>query len=46
MPENAPPTDPVVAVEQRHLDASRAALKQLRDESLTLKAQGGNAVST
>ena len=46
MPENAPPTDPVVALEQRHLDASRAALKQMREESLTLKAQGGNAVST
>jgi len=48
MPENAPvpDSDPVVAAEQSHLDESRAALKQMREESLNLRAQGGNAVST
>jgi hypothetical protein len=46
MPETAPAPDAVVIAEQSHLDESRAALAQMREESLTLKAQGGNAVST
>ncbi|MBW8804007.1 MAG: AAA family ATPase [Catenulisporales bacterium] len=39
-------TDPIVVQEQAHLDHSRAALKAMREETLTLRAQGGNAVST
>ncbi|GAA2013560.1 AAA family ATPase [Catenulispora yoronensis] len=38
--------DPIVAKEQSHLDESRAALKAMREDALTLRAQGGNAVST
>ncbi|NUP51670.1 MAG: AAA family ATPase [Catenulispora sp.] len=45
MPETSD-ADPIVAKEQSHLDQSRAALKAMRDEALTLRAQGGNAVST
>src|SRR5438552_2052001 len=45
MPEISQP-DPVVDAEQAHLEESRRALKSMRDETLNLKAQGGNAVST
>ncbi|MBS2962539.1 AAA family ATPase [Actinocrinis puniceicyclus] len=38
--------DPVIRAERAHLAASRAALRAMRDETLALRAQGGNAVST
>lgn len=46
MPEFSDAVDPVVAGEQSHLDESRAALKAMREDALSLRAQGGNAVST
>ncbi|MEY9925913.1 hypothetical protein ABH926_000533 [Catenulispora sp. GP43] len=46
MPETSDAADPVVLAEQSHLEDSRSALKAMRDEALTLRAQGGNAVST
>ena len=46
MPESSDAADPVVGAEQSHLDESRAALKAMREEALTLRAEGGNAVST
>ncbi|MEZ0107226.1 DNA helicase IV [Catenulispora sp. EB89] len=46
MPESSDAADPIVVGEQSHLEASRAALKAMREDALTLKAQGGNAVST
>ena len=38
--------DPVILAESTHLAESRAALKKMREDTLGLKAQGGNAVST
>jgi DNA helicase IV len=38
--------DPVILAERAHLAESRAALRKMREETLGLKAQGGNAVST
>jgi DNA helicase IV len=38
--------DPVILAERAHLAESRAALRKMREETLELKAQGGNAVST
>jgi len=38
--------DPVIIAERTHLAESRAALRKMREETLGLKAQGGNAVST
>ncbi|HEY3868057.1 MAG TPA: AAA family ATPase [Actinocrinis sp.] len=38
--------DPTIKAEQEHLAESRAALRVMREETLALKAQGGNAVST
>ncbi len=38
--------DPTIAAERAHLAQSRAALRIMREETLSLKAQGGNAVST
>jgi DNA helicase IV len=38
--------DPTIRAERAHLAESRAALRTMRDETLALKAQGGNAVST
>ena len=38
--------DPVIRAERAHLASSRAALRAMREETLALKAQGGNAVST
>ncbi|MEY9864551.1 DNA helicase IV [Catenulispora sp. GAS73] len=46
MPESSDASDPIVVGEQSHLEESRAALKAMREDALTLKAQGGNAVST
>jgi len=58
MPENLPsvsaasgdaapaPLDPQVAAEREHLAGSRAALRVMREDTLALRAQGGNAVST
>ncbi|ACU76931.1 ATP-dependent DNA helicase [Catenulispora acidiphila DSM 44928] len=46
MPETSDTADPVVVTEQTHLEESRAALKAMREEALTLRAEGGNAVST
>jgi len=46
MPEFSDAADPIVGAEQSHLDESRAALKAMREEALTLRAEGGNAVST
>ena len=46
MPETSDAADPVVVAEQSHLEESRSALKAMRDEALTLRAEGGNAVST
>ncbi|WP_194924544.1 HelD family protein [Catenulispora pinisilvae] len=46
MPEYSDAADPIVVTEQSHLDESRAALKSMREEALTLRAEGGNAVST
>ena len=48
-PASAAPSsidDPVIRAERAHLAASRAALRTMREETLALKAQGGNAVST
>lgn len=44
MPPSA--DDPTIRAEQAHLSASRAALRVMREETLALRAQGGNAVST
>jgi DNA helicase IV len=38
--------DPVIQAERAHLAESRAALRAMREETLSLTAQGGNAVST
>jgi DNA helicase IV len=38
--------DPVIRAERAHLAASRAALRAMREETLSLKAQGGTAWST
>lgn len=38
--------DPTIRAEATHLAESRAALRSMRDETLALRAQGGNAVST
>jgi DNA helicase IV len=38
--------DPTIRAEAAHLAESRAALRAMRAETLALKAQGGNAVST
>ena len=49
MPENIPPAtgpDPQVAAERAHLAQSRAALRAMREDTLALRALGGNAVST
>lgn len=48
MPENsaAVPVSPQVIAEREHLERSRAALRAMRAETLALRAQGGNAVST
>ncbi|WP_034266392.1 HelD family protein [Actinospica robiniae] len=48
MPENsaAAPLSPQVVAEREHLERSRAALRAMRAETLALRAQGGNAVST
>jgi DNA helicase IV len=48
MPENGALTDidPQVAAERAHLEASRAALRAMRADTLSLKAQGGTAWST
>jgi hypothetical protein len=46
MPEHSDAVDPIVVAEQSHLDESRAALKAMREEAMTLRAEGGNAVST
>lgn len=46
MPESSDAVDPIVVTEQSHLDESRAALKTMREEAMTLRAEGGNAVST
>ena len=46
MPESSDAVDPVVVTEQTHLEQSRAALKAMREEAMTLRAEGGNAVST
>lgn len=48
MPENSPSAqpDPQVAAEREHLAQSRAALRAMREDTLALRAQGGNAVST
>jgi DNA helicase IV len=47
-PKPAPPStdDPTIRAEQTHLAESRAALRAMRDETLSLKAQGGTAWST
>jgi DNA helicase IV len=44
MPSSA--DDPTILAERAHLAASRAALRAMREDTLALKAQGGNAVST
>jgi DNA helicase IV len=46
MPESSDAADPIVVGEQSHLEESRAALKAMRADALTLRAQGGNAVSS
>jgi DNA helicase IV len=48
MPENGAVTDldPQVLAEQEHLEASRAALRAMREDTLALKAQGGTGWST
>src|SRR5260370_15792943 len=48
VPPPVPPStdDPVIRAERTHLAESRAALRVMRDETLALRAQGGNAVST
>ena len=48
MPENATVTDidPQVTAEREHLEASRAALRAMREDTIALKAQGGTAWST
>jgi DNA helicase IV len=48
MPENGALTDvdPQVTAEREHLDASRAALRAMREDTLSLKAQGGTGWST
>uniref|UniRef100_UPI0018925AEA HelD family protein n=1 Tax=Catenulispora rubra TaxID=280293 RepID=UPI0018925AEA len=46
MPESSDVSDPIVVGEQSHLEESRAALTAMREDALSLKAQGGNAVST
>ena len=38
--------DPVLAAEQRHLEEAREQLARMRRSTLSLEAQGGNAVST
>ena len=38
--------DPQVTAEREHLDASRAALRAMREDTLSLKAQGGTGWST
>jgi DNA helicase IV len=38
--------DPTIRAERAHLAESRAALRAMREDTLNLKAQGGNAVST
>jgi DNA helicase IV len=38
--------DPVIHAESTHLAESRAALRKMREDTLSLRAQGGNAVST
>jgi len=47
-PKPVPPSaaDPVIRAEQTHLAESRAALRAMRDETLSLKAQGGTAWSS
>ncbi|HEV3169686.1 MAG TPA: AAA family ATPase [Actinocrinis sp.] len=44
MPSSA--DDPTILAERAHLSASRSALRAMREDTLALKAQGGNAVST
>jgi DNA helicase IV len=48
MPENGALTDvdPQVVAEREHLEASRAALRAMREDTLSLKAQGGTGWST
>lgn len=48
MPENGAvmDVDAQVSAEREHLEASRAALRAMREETLSLKAQGGTAWST
>jgi DNA helicase IV len=48
MPENGAliDVDPQVTAEREHLDASRAALRAMREDTLSLKAQGGTGWST
>jgi DNA helicase IV len=48
MPENGAitPADPQVTAEREHLEASRAALRAMREDTLALKAQGGTGWST
>ena len=48
VPSSSAPSidDPVIRAERAHLAASRAALRAMREETLSLKAQGGTAWST
>jgi DNA helicase IV len=46
MPSPISADDPTIQAEQAHLADSRTALRVMREETLALKAQGGNAVST
>ncbi|HTJ66256.1 MAG TPA: AAA family ATPase [Actinospica sp.] len=48
MPENGAltPHHPQVVAEREHLEASRAALRAMREDTLALKAQGGTGWST
>ncbi|HET9169387.1 MAG TPA: AAA family ATPase [Actinospica sp.] len=48
MPENGSLTDidPQVTAEREHLEASRRALRAMREDTLSLKAQGGTGWST
>ena len=48
MPENGELTDvdPQVTAERKHLEQSRAALRAMREDTLSLKAQGGTGWST
>jgi len=48
MPENGALTDvdPQVTAEREHLEQSRAALRAMREDTLSLKAQGGTGWST